>query len=195
MSIFSVNDTFAEVRKQERSQVRRTVLFSQQVISHLSRNGMLSVKLDEALNILNLPTKEEQKCIDYRKKCVKVLSSAAHEGRKFSRNVKKNGWFSPTGKLLAAGILQRKMDRLHKKSGKEAALIGRQKVRDQIRSEKKKLRELKRKNKLEEQQKKKILRKKAAKEKKKLRAAERKAEKEQKKKEQMILDKAAEKAL
>jgi hypothetical protein len=46
----------------------------------------------------------------------------ASRGKKKKRQ--KNGWFSPTGKLLSAGIFQRKIDRLHKKSGKEAAAQG-----------------------------------------------------------------------
>jgi hypothetical protein len=49
---------------------------------------------------------------------VRVVS----RGKKKKRQ--KNGWFSPTGKLLSAGIFQRKIDRLHKKSGKEAAAQG-----------------------------------------------------------------------
>jgi hypothetical protein len=58
---------------------------------------------------------------------VRVVS----RGKKKKRQ--KNGWFSPTGKLLSAGIFQRKIDRLHKKSGKEAAAQGRRNVRKEKR--------------------------------------------------------------
>ena len=60
MSIFSAANIFEEVRKEERahrgrraSEYSRTIAFSQKVITHLSKNGMLSVKLDEALSILS----------------------------------------------------------------------------------------------------------------------------------------------
>ena len=88
MSIFSAANIFEEVRKEERayggraSEYSRAIAFSKKVITHLSINGMLSVKLDEALRILsarNAVEKYEKEIEDIK---VKSLSHTNSETAK-----------------------------------------------------------------------------------------------------------------
>ena len=89
MSIFSAANIFEEVRKEERayggraSEYSRAIAFSKKVITHLSINGMLSVKLDEALSILNA-----QNAIDNFVRLTQQLSQDQEKNRSMDTLIK-----------------------------------------------------------------------------------------------------------